>query len=143
LLSYFYLYAQVLKTGDKNATYADFLKELPDSDCRYAVFDVEYTDPKTGGMRNKITFFAWYGLPLPDCCCVSMFVVAERRGGSAEKLGLHEIARQLRVHEMKNNHLMVVLTPWSCVQGIIPDICLRTLVLRWERQVGTRTRVCT
>jgi hypothetical protein len=102
-----FFYAQVLKTGDKNATYADFLKELPDSDCRYAVFDVEYTDPKTGGMRNKITFFAWYGLPWPGCCCVCMFVLEEGRGGSAEKLGLHESARQLRVQDMKNNHFMV------------------------------------
>ena len=95
----------MLKTGDKNATYADFLKELPDSDCRYAVFDVEYTDPKTGGMRNKITFFAWYGEAWL-CLCLCMFVLAERRGGCAEKLGLHESARQLLVQEMKNNHFI-------------------------------------
>jgi len=77
----------VLKTGDKNATYADFLKELPDSDCRYAVFDVEYTDPKTGGMRNKITFFAWYSLPLPRCCCVCMFCVCRKTRRNCRKVG--------------------------------------------------------
>ncbi len=36
------------------------VKELPENECRYGVFDVEYTDPKTGGQRNKIVFFQWY-----------------------------------------------------------------------------------
>ena len=50
---------KVLKTGGKEATYDEFLKELPDAECRYAVFDVDYVDPKTQSSRNKITFFAW------------------------------------------------------------------------------------
>ena len=50
---------QVLKTGDKSATYDDFLKELPVSDCRYGVFDVEHEEPKTKAMSNKLTVFAW------------------------------------------------------------------------------------
>lgn len=49
----------MLKTGGKDATYDEFLKELPEADCRYGVFDVEYEDPKTKAMRNKIAFFAW------------------------------------------------------------------------------------
>lgn len=49
----------MLKTGGKEATYDEFLKELPEAECRYAVFDVEYEDPKTKSSRNKITFFAW------------------------------------------------------------------------------------
>ena len=50
---------EVLKTGDKTATYDDFLKELPVSDCRYGVFDVEHEEPKTKAMSNKLTVFAW------------------------------------------------------------------------------------
>jgi hypothetical protein len=57
---------QVLKTGPKEATYADFLKELPEADCRYGVFDVEYEDPKTKAQRNKIAFYAW-SLSFPLC----------------------------------------------------------------------------
>jgi cofilin len=50
---------QVHKTGGKDANYAEFLAELPEAECRYGVFDVEYEDPKTSSKRNKITFFAW------------------------------------------------------------------------------------
>jgi len=50
---------QVHKVGGKEATYAEFLAELPEADCRYAVFDVAYVDPKTSNERNKLTFFAW------------------------------------------------------------------------------------
>eukprot|EP00960_Hanusia_phi_P057889 763697-Hanusia_phi.AAC.1 len=50
---------QVLKTGGKDATYEEFLKELPENDCRYGVFDIEYTDPKTKASRNKIAFYIW------------------------------------------------------------------------------------
>jgi hypothetical protein len=51
---------QVHKTGGKDANYAEFLAELPEAECRYGVFDVEYEDPKTSSKRNKITFFAWW-----------------------------------------------------------------------------------
>mmetsp|Transcript_41178 Transcript_41178/g.84241 ORF Transcript_41178/g.84241 Transcript_41178/m.84241 type:complete len:112 (-) Transcript_41178:2084-2419(-) len=47
------------KTGGKDATYEEFLALLPDDACKYGVFDAEYTDPKTGGQRNKIVFFIW------------------------------------------------------------------------------------
>ncbi len=75
-------WVQVHKTGEKTATYADFLAELPEAECRYGVFDVEYEDPKTQNMRNKITFFAWYNL---DDACLLIFSMpwsAARRGGS-------------------------------------------------------------
>jgi len=57
-------YSQVLKTGGKEATYDEFLKELPEADCRYGVFDIEYEDPKTKSSRNKIAFFAWSLYPM-------------------------------------------------------------------------------
>ena len=55
----------VLKTANKDATYDEFMKEFPEDKCRYGVCDCEYTDPKTGGQRNKIAFFVWYpSLPI-------------------------------------------------------------------------------
>mmetsp|Transcript_18452 Transcript_18452/g.50951 ORF Transcript_18452/g.50951 Transcript_18452/m.50951 type:complete len:110 (-) Transcript_18452:647-976(-) len=50
---------KVLKESTKTATYDEFKAEFPAGSCRYGVFDVEYTDPKTGGQRNKIVFFSW------------------------------------------------------------------------------------
>ena len=50
---------QVAKIGDKAKSYEDFCNEFPAGECRYGVFDVEYTDPKTGGQRNKIVFYSW------------------------------------------------------------------------------------
>ena len=44
-------------TGPKTATYDDFLKVLPKQDCRFAVFDFEFT--AEGGQRSKICFIQW------------------------------------------------------------------------------------
>uniref|UniRef100_A0A6U2E5J5 ADF-H domain-containing protein n=2 Tax=Hemiselmis andersenii TaxID=464988 RepID=A0A6U2E5J5_HEMAN len=57
---------EVFKEGAKDASYEEFCGLLPEDSCRYGVFDVEYTDPKTGGQRNKIVFFHW----APDSCKV-------------------------------------------------------------------------
>lgn len=43
----------------KDATYADFVKSLPTDDCRYAVFDFEYTKAEGEGVRSKICFIIW------------------------------------------------------------------------------------
>lgn len=53
--------------------YKEFVKnELPEDDCRYAVYDFEYEKSPSEGIRNKICFIVWYakcsqrgiGLPL-------------------------------------------------------------------------------
>ncbi|GJJ70144.1 cofilin [Entomortierella parvispora] len=38
-------------------TYDEFLAELPVDQCRYAVYDFDYTLPD--GERNKIVFYTW------------------------------------------------------------------------------------
>ncbi|KAF9313878.1 cofilin [Podila horticola] len=48
---------EVEKTSEVSATYDDFVKELPTDDCRYAVYDFDYTLPE--GPRNKIVFYTW------------------------------------------------------------------------------------
>jgi len=47
----------VESTAPKTATYEEFVNALPADDCRYAVFDFEYT--QEGGLRNKILFVVW------------------------------------------------------------------------------------
>ncbi len=47
---------------DKTSTdpsYDTFLEELPENDCKYAVYDFEYELGKGEGKRNKIVFFQW------------------------------------------------------------------------------------
>jgi len=46
------------KSGPPTATYDEFVAALPDNDCRYAVYDFEYT-AEDGGARNKILFVLW------------------------------------------------------------------------------------
>lgn len=49
---------QVEKTVE-DGTYDDFVACLPENDCRYAVYDLEYTSGNEG-VRNKICFYTWY-----------------------------------------------------------------------------------
>ncbi|KAI0826831.1 recombinant Actophorin [Trametes gibbosa] len=48
----------VEKKGATTATYDDFIADLPEEDCRWAVYDFDY-QTKDGGQRNKITFYSW------------------------------------------------------------------------------------
>jgi len=52
----------VEKTAEPSATYDDFLADLKHAEendqCRFAVFDAEFTT-KDGQPRNKIVFFMW------------------------------------------------------------------------------------
>ncbi|EIN12860.1 hypothetical protein PUNSTDRAFT_111233 [Punctularia strigosozonata HHB-11173 SS5] len=47
----------VSKTSDSK-DYDDFLADLPETECRYAVYDFEY-EKEGAGKRNKICFFTW------------------------------------------------------------------------------------
>lgn len=47
----------VLKKSAKDATYDQFLEELPENECRYGVFDYEFTDD--GRQQSKILFVVW------------------------------------------------------------------------------------
>jgi len=48
------------KTGAPGAPYSEFVASLPDNDCRYAVYNVEYSTDD--GERAKFVFFLWYEL---------------------------------------------------------------------------------
>lgn len=47
--------------GPPSASFADFLRALPDSDCRYAVYDHEFTT-SDGRKSSKLFFVTWYVL---------------------------------------------------------------------------------
>jgi len=49
---------EVEKTGEPSATYDDFTSQLPENECRYGVFDLEYSKDDDG-VRQKILFFVW------------------------------------------------------------------------------------
>lgn len=48
----------VLKTSDEK-DYDKFVSELPEKECRWAVYDFEYTLPGGEGVRNKLCFIMW------------------------------------------------------------------------------------
>ncbi|KAF9142171.1 cofilin [Mortierella sp. GBA39] len=48
---------EVVKSSS-DEDYDNFLKELPEDDCRWAVYDFAYKTTD-GGDRNKIVFFSW------------------------------------------------------------------------------------
>ncbi|CDO76695.1 hypothetical protein BN946_scf184975.g4 [Trametes cinnabarina] len=48
----------VEKKSPLTSTYDDFLADLPEADCRWAVYDFDF-EKEDGGKRSKITFFSW------------------------------------------------------------------------------------
>merc|ERR1711916_156545 len=48
----------VQENGESDATWDDFCAKLPDDDCRYAVFDFDYT-LEDGGQRDKVILVVW------------------------------------------------------------------------------------
>ncbi|KAG0003314.1 cofilin [Entomortierella chlamydospora] len=47
----------VVESKAEAGSYDDFLKHLPETECRWAVYDFDYKIPD--GERNKIVFFTW------------------------------------------------------------------------------------
>lgn len=45
--------------GNHGDTYEDFINTLPEADCRYAVFDYDFTTDENCH-KSKIFFIAWY-----------------------------------------------------------------------------------
>ncbi|KAF8236361.1 actin depolymerizing protein, partial [Tricholoma matsutake] len=48
---------EVLKASS-SPDYDEFLKDLPEDQCRWAVYDLEFEKPD-GGRRTKLCFFSW------------------------------------------------------------------------------------
>ncbi|KAI0373678.1 recombinant Actophorin [Pilatotrama ljubarskyi] len=48
----------VEKKSPPTSTYDDFLGDLPEGECRWAVYDFDF-EKEDGGKRSKITFYSW------------------------------------------------------------------------------------
>jgi cofilin len=48
----------IVEKKSSDPDYETFLGDLPESECRYAVYDVEY-ESSEGGKRNKLCFYNW------------------------------------------------------------------------------------
>ena len=46
------------KTGDLSKTYDDFCEDLPDTDCRYGLIDLEF-ETSDGRPTSKLVFITW------------------------------------------------------------------------------------
>lgn len=82
---------EISKVGDRNANFEDFLKELPFSDCRYAVYDHERMKNDQYGARKaeKVFFITWQPVPAPTQ--LKMLYSTERRTLGAVFKGVEEI----------------------------------------------------
>jgi hypothetical protein len=48
----------VLKTSP-NRDFEEFIAELPEKECRWAIYDFQYELPGGEGIRNKLVFVQW------------------------------------------------------------------------------------
>ncbi|OLL21970.1 Cofilin [Neolecta irregularis DAH-3] len=44
---------------DSKEIYEEFIEHLPETDCRYAIYDFQYVKSAEEGFRSKIVFIAW------------------------------------------------------------------------------------
>ncbi|PLW07295.1 hypothetical protein PCANC_21556 [Puccinia coronata f. sp. avenae] len=49
----------IVEKVSESLSYDDFLHDLPETSCRYAVYDFEYDLADAEGKRNKLCFFTW------------------------------------------------------------------------------------
>ena len=54
----------VLKTSTSES-YDDFIADLPEFECRWAVYDLEY-EVEENHKANKVVFILWYALRNPS-----------------------------------------------------------------------------
>ena len=48
----------VVEKCGESKKYDDFLADLPETECRWAIYDLEYEIPE--GKGNKLVFISWY-----------------------------------------------------------------------------------
>lgn len=49
----------VVEKTSESTDYDEFLADLPEGECRWAVYDFEF-EKEGAGKRNKLCFFSWY-----------------------------------------------------------------------------------
>lgn len=86
----------VTKVAPRTATFDDFLKDLPFSDCCYAVYDHERlkADQYGSRMAAKVFFITWQPVPAPTQ--LKMLYSTERRTLSSVFKGIEDIVATKR-----------------------------------------------
>lgn len=49
----------IVQKTSTSLEFEDFVNDLPETECRWAVYDFEFEKPGAG-VRNKLVFFSWY-----------------------------------------------------------------------------------
>ena len=57
----------VVDKSSESSDYDDFIADLPEDQCRWAVYDFEF-EKEGGGKRNKLCFFSW-SVAFVQCHC--------------------------------------------------------------------------
>ncbi|KAF9241151.1 putative COF1-cofilin, partial [Melanogaster broomeanus] len=71
----------VVEKSSSSSNYEEFIADLPENECRWAVYDFEFE--KEGAKRNKICFFSWS----PDTAKIKpKMVFASSRDGLRKQL---------------------------------------------------------
>ena len=65
----------VVLTKSESRDYSDFVAELPENECRWAVYDLEY-EADGGGKRNKLVFFHWYAVVSNSSCIYALTILS-------------------------------------------------------------------
>jgi cofilin len=88
----------VEKTGEAASSAADFVKALPESEARYAVFDYEFTT-KDGRKTSKIYFVIW--TPAAALARSKMFYTSQRRALDKAFTGVEDLTASDRAAIIK------------------------------------------
>jgi cofilin len=48
----------IVQKCSESVDYDDFLNDLPETECKWAVYDFEF-EKEDGGKRNKLVFYSW------------------------------------------------------------------------------------
>jgi len=48
----------IVEKTSSSTSYDDFIADLPETECRWAIYDFEF-EKEEGGKRNKLTFISW------------------------------------------------------------------------------------
>eukprot|EP01084_Bolivina_argentea_P063261 115559_1 len=92
--------------GEKSCTYDNFVEKLPANECRYAIFDLDYTT-KDGRPGNKIVFITW----TPDTAKVrnKMMYAGSKESIKTALVGVQVHLQATDQSELERNHVIATL----------------------------------
>lgn len=125
----------VSKTSNAQS-YDDFLGDLPENDCRYAVYDFEY-DTSDSGKRSKIVFFTWSPDTAPIRVC--WFTILPLRYKNANNCLFFSFLQSKMVYASSKEALRRALSGVSTeIQGTdFSEVAFESVLERVSRGAGS------